>query len=523
MKFELNGIITFSKDVLEETQTDIIEVLNDRSIFLKGVPEGKENEASKIVDYKFNGKELKLNMISGTYTRAHEGIVRLKKPIMEKVGRKHQIGIRDILIERYVITIPAGEEYIEALQSKNLKVPECEVEYDKNGVKIIFTDMGDSELKRNIIDRAIKFVRNDLEKLEKKDSQDLTFDVCKIAPCTIVSEYKTTRASVFEQEPTEIAEAKGWVRRFVGRGQWFYTAPMTKLFRAFESLIVEECIEKVGFDECLFPKLIPLDVMYKMRYLEGLPEGMYYVCPPKRDPEMFEEFVNEMMIKKEIPVETLKGLLRDPGYVLAPAQCEPFYSFFDHELVDVDKPFKFFDKSGWTYRWEGGGAKGLDRVNEFLRGECVWMGSPEFVEKTRDDSLLYAEKLAEKLDLEYWTEVGDDPFYLEGRKSEDRGIEFPDVPKYEMRLWMPHIKDERKGVAVTSANIHGTHFIEGFGIKDYKGRKVWTGCTGYGLTRWVMGFLSQYGLEFEDWPELIQKKIGKMPEAPSTATWPIKN
>jgi seryl-tRNA synthetase len=514
MRFELEGRIIFSKDVSEETQKDIIEVLENGDIFLKGVPEGKENEASKIEGYKFEGKDLKLNMTSGTYTRAHEGIVRLKKPIMEKVGRKHQIGIRDVAIDTYVVTITATPSKVAEL--KGLKVPECEVELDGEKIKILFKNLGDGELKRNIIDRAIKFVKTELDKQE----QDLTFEVCKIAPGTIVSDYKATREITFDKDPTELAEPYGWVKRFPGRGQWFYTAPMAKLFRAFESLIVEECIEKVGFDECLFPKLIPLDVMYKMRYLEGLPEGMYYVCPPKREPEMFRDFVNEMMIKKEIPIDKLKTLLRDPGYVLAPAQCEPFYTFFDHELVDVDSPSKFFDKSGWTYRWEGGGAKGLDRVNEFLRGECVWMGSPEFVEKVRDDTLKYAEKLAEKLDLEYWTEVGDDPFYLEGRKNEDRGIEFPDVPKYEMRLWLPHVKDERKGVAVTSANIHGTHFVEGFGIKDYKDRKVWTGCTGYGLSRWLIGFLAQYGYNYEDWPEIIQKKVGKLPEIPKLITWP---
>jgi seryl-tRNA synthetase len=514
MRFELDGRLIFSKELEEEAKKDIEEVLNNKEIFLKGVPKGKEEEASKVVDYKFEGKELKLKIVSGTYTRAHEGLIRLKKPIMEKIGRKHKIGIRDTAIDHYVITVPAEKEKMEGL--KNIKVPECEVEFDEEGIKLVFENVGDSELKRNIIDRAIKFVKNELEKEEK----DLTFEVCKIAPGTIVSEYKAKREIKFDKDPTEVAEQLGWVKKFPGRGQWFYTAPITKLFRAFEDLIIEECIEKIGFDECLFPKLIPLDVMYKMRYLEGLPEGMYYVCPPKREPEMFQEFVNEMMIKKEIPIPKLKNLLRDPGYVLAPAQCEPFYSFFDHEIVDVDKPMKFFDRSGWTYRWEGGGAKGLDRVNEFLRAECVWMGSPEFVEKVRDETLKYAEKLAEKLDLEYWTEVGDDPFYLEGRKKEDRGIDFPEVPKYEMRLLLPHVKDERKGVAVTSANVHGTHFVEGFGIKDFKGRKVWTGCTGYGLTRWVIGFLAQYGFDYEDWPELVKKKIKNFPEVPKLVTWP---
>ena len=53
MRFELDGRIIFSKDVTEDAQKEIIEVLENRDIFLKGVPEGKENEASKIESYEF--------------------------------------------------------------------------------------------------------------------------------------------------------------------------------------------------------------------------------------------------------------------------------------------------------------------------------------------------------------------------------------------------------------------------------------------------------------------------------------
>ncbi|MBW9220384.1 serine--tRNA ligase [Methanothermococcus sp. SCGC AD-155-N22] len=512
MIFDLRGKIIFSKELNSEMIKDIEEVLkSSREIFLKGVPKGKEDEASKIVDYSFQGNELVLHIVSGRYTRAHDALMRLRKPIIEKIGKKHKVGIRGISIENYEISIP-----VEGNTVKDIKVPECEEAiYEDGTLKLVFRNIGEKELKRNIIDRAIKFVKNYLE-----SEEDLTRRVCAIEPGTIVREYKAKRSITFREDPTDVAERLGWIKRFPGKGQWFYTPPMARLFRVFEELIMEECVYKLGFQECLFPKLIPLEIMYKMRYLEGLPEGMYYVSPPKRDPEMFKEFVSEMMVKREIPIKKLRDLLRDPSYVLAPAQCEPFYQFFEHMLVDVDKPVKFVDRSGWTYRWEGGGARGLDRVNEFLRVECVMLGSPEFVEKVRDDTLRYAEKLAEKLDLEYWTEVGDDPFYLEGRKKEDRDIEFPEVPKYEMRLWVPYEKEERKGVAVTSANVHGTHFVEGFNIRDYKGRKVWTGCTGYGITRWVVGFLAQYGFNYEDWPEIIQKKYGKIPEIPKVINWP---
>ncbi len=510
MIFDLYGKIIFSKELNEDAKKAVEEVIKEAdTLFLKGVPKGKEEEASKIMFYGINGNTLNLNILSGRYSRAHDAIIRLKKALAQKLGKEFKIGVRKVIVDKYIIELKDER----ANKLKNFKIPECKIEVDDDSIRLIFENLEEGEIKRNIVDIAIKLVREELEK------EDLTSRVCKIPPGTIVKEYKAKRTINFFEDPTDVAEKLGWIKKFPGRGQWIYLPPITALFRAFEELIVEK-IKNIGFVEVLLPKLIPLEIMYKMRYLEGLPEGMYYVCPPKREPELFEEFVNEMMVKKEIPIDKLKSLLRDPAYVLAPAQCEPFYQFLEREVIDAEKPIMFFDRSGWTYRWEGGGARGLDRVNEFLRVECIWVGTPEIVEEIRDKTLKAAEKLAEELDLEYWVEVGDDPFYLEGRKKEDRNIEFPDVPKYEMRIWLPHIKDERKGVAVTSANVHGTHFVEGFKIKDYKGRKVWTGCTGYGITRWVVGYLSQYGFNFDDWHPIINKKIKKLPEVPKLITWP---
>ena len=267
----------------------------------------------------------------------------------------------------------------------------------------------------------------------------------------------------------------------------------------------------------MWPKLIPIPVMNKMRYLEGLPEGMYYCSAPRRDPELFEKFKNELTITKEVPIHRLKEGLKDPSYVLAPAQCEPFYEFFSHEVVDEkDLPISLFDRSGWTYRWEAGGAKGLDRVHEFQRVELVWLGHPEQVEKIRDATLEISQELADQMELEWYTEVGDDPFYLEGRKSEDRGIEFPDVPKYEMRLVVPGAD---KGVAAVSANVHGTHFTEGFSIKEAHQKTLWTGCTGIGITRWLFGFLAQKGFDKENWPIDVKKRVEKV-RVPKMVTWP---
>ncbi|WP_456472521.1 serine--tRNA ligase [Methanocaldococcus sp.] len=506
MRFLLEGKIIFSKDLDDNAKKEVERFLNEdvKEIFKKGVP--KEKEGAKIKSYEIKDNVLKLKIISDRYLRAHNAILRLRNPLTQLLGRKYRIGVRRIEVDNYIIEF-------DTVKKIDINIPECEVKSSNNKLTLIFKNLDESDLKRNIVDRAIKLVLSEIEK------EDLTTKVCKIPPGTIVREYKAKRKITFDKDVTKVAEELGWIKKFPGRGQWFYTPPVTSLVRAFESMIVEK-IKDLGFVECLFPKLIPLEIMYKMRYLEGLPEGMYYVSSPKREPELFEEFVKEMMIKKEIPIEKLKSLLRNPSYVLAPAQCEPFYQFLEGEIVDADKPIMFFDRSGWTYRWEGGGARGLDRVNEFLRVECVWIGSPEVVEEIRDKTLKVSEEIAEKLDLEYWVEVGDDPFYLEGRKREERNIEFPEVPKYEMRLWLPYIKNERKGVAVTSANVHGTHFVEGFKIKEYKNRRIWTGCTGYGITRWIVGYLAQYGFNFDDWHPEIKKRIKNLPEVPKLISWP---
>lgn len=379
-------------------------------------------------------------------------------------------------------------------------------------------DLDESKIKKQVPNRIIKKVATKKEDVNSYKEENELYLIYKLN--STLGEVVATSCKFknhFEGDVTEKAQELGWIKKFPGKGQWFYGPQITTLNRAFEEIIVEKIVNKLGFQECLFPKLIPLEVLEKMKYLEGLPEGMYYVSAPKRDPELFEKFKNKLIIEKEIPIDLLKEGLKEPSYVNAPAQCEPFYQFFSNEIIDESEfPIKYFDRSGWTYRWEGGGSKGLDRVHEFQRVETVWLSTPEDVNQIRDEHVKLSHELANELELEWYTEIGDDPFYLEGRKVENRGIEFPDVPKYEMRLKVPR---KEKGVAVVSANVHGTHFIEGFSIKEAHKHRIWTGCCGFGITRWVFGFLSQKGFDERNWPENLRKKVN-IPKVPKVLTWP---
>ena len=518
MKFTLKGKITFSKDATE-AQEDIKTFIEDanKELLLRGLGSEPETSGAKITDWNIDGDKLNLTIESGHKIRAHDGLLRLKKPLSQLVGKKYHLGVRDLYIDSYIVKIPTDEyNFDKDAASKIEQISKIEEADDVACIEI--DDISESDIKNQSINRIIKQVSNKNEdELLGEDGEklDLTYKM-NSTPGEIV--YRSDKFEMFPvDDVTEKALELGWIKRFPGKGQWFYGPKMTALHRAFEEILVENVMEKLEFEECLFPKLIPFEVLDKMRYLEGLPEGMYYVSAPKRDPEAFDKFKQELIINNEIPIDLLKKGLKDPGYVNAAAQCEPFYEFLSHEVVDEkDLPIKSYDRSGWTYRWEGGGAKGLDRVHEFQRIETVWCGTPEQVDEIRDQTLLLSQDLASKLELEWYTEVGDDPFYLEGRKVENRGIEFPDVPKYEMRLVNP---SQEKGVAVVSANVHGTHFVEGFSIKEAHQHRIWTGCTGFGLTRWLFGFLAQKGFDKENWPKMVADRV-KDAKNPKVVTWP---
>jgi seryl-tRNA synthetase len=543
MRFTLDGEIIFSKNA-ENALKDIENFIkqSNQELFLKGIPENQKEDASKIIKWNLKDNTLKLKIISGRRGRAHDALLRMKNPLTNLLGQKYHIGVRKIHVNNYEIKLQLPKEPELDAATGLIKVGEVDLwatlidkiidmpyvshsEIIENKLIIKFEELNESELRKHVIDRVLKFIKESIESSPTglkptveitQPSDILTKQVTKIEPGTIVST-SLKQKFFFEGDATEEAVRLGWVKKFPGKGQWFYGPQLIALQRAIEEIFLEKLVYQLDFNECMWPKLIPIPVMSKMRYLEGLPEGMYYCSAPKRDPELFEKFKQELVINKEVPINLLKDGLKDPSYVLAPAQCEPFYEFFSHEVIDEDElPIKFFDRSGWTYRWEAGGAKGLDRVHEFQRIELVWLGTPMQVEEIRDATLRISQDMADEMELEWYTEVGDDPFYLEGRKTEERGIEFPDIPKYEMRLVAP---TQDKGVAVISANIHGTHFIEGFSIKEAHNHRIWTGCTGVGISRWIFGFLAQKGFNNENWPEKVRDRV-KTVKVPKILTWP---
>jgi len=468
-----------------------------KKTLIKGAEKDIEN-ACHIEGWSVTENILKVTLTSGNLVRSHVGLLRLKKVFAKELGEKLKVGVRKLSAKNFKIILYDKIDEIAVNKIKSMpKIKEIYREEDKTVV--LLEDLDENDLRGNLIDRLINLIEEVLKEKHVPYEQ--------VQPIVKRSEQKQMK---FTGDPLIAGLELGWVVSFPGRGQFIYTSKYAALFETIKSILIEEVARKGGFKPFLLPKLIPFEVMKKMPgYFDSIPEGMFYVCPPPREPEAFDNFKLEYKLKKEVPVEELKRVLKDPAYVLAPAQCEPFwyyYSVIKHKSETL--PLKYYDASGYTYRWEGGGVEGLVRVTEFQRIELTYVGLPEQVVKIRDEIVERGINVADKiLDLE-WRITAAAPFYVKEGLSNFDPYNSWEVPAYDIEIYLPYRGEREKAewLEVAGCFVHKRKFVDSFKIRCEEDLEIWTGCTGLGVSRWVAAFLAEKGFKEEDWPAIVREK-----------------
>lgn len=520
MRMSLTCTFVLSRDCEEakETVEKFVKEAN-KTLLMKGAPPEREKEAAQIVDWTLKGSNFTMTIESGTYVRATAAVLRIRKNLAPQLGRRFKIGIRTLNVTSFTVLIPFAQTPSQEMVDRLEALPGIRsVDVEQDYLHLVFNPFSESELKQNIPDRIVSLAESMLEKVGYAEVKA----VPKVKKLPVIKQ-GPQKTIEFNRDPVEVALELGWIKEFPGRGQWIYTVPYARLYEIIKSILIKGVAEKLGFEPFLLPKLISFDVMKKMPgYLDDIPEGMYYVCPPPRDPEAFLRFKELFKVRKKVPIEELKRVLKGPAYVLAPAQCEPFWQFYGHEIVRVeDLPFKYYDCSGWTYRWEGGGVEGLIRIQEFQRIELTYLGTVEQVVDIRDRVVDECVRVADKLlDLEWRVTVAT-PFYMRGAELPTDISDSRNVSAYDIEIYLPYRgpRETSEWLEVAGCFVHKKKFIDSFKIREAKGREIWTGCTGLGLSRWVAAFLAEHGFNKDDWPKKIRESFGDF-TLPKTLLWP---
>ncbi|MCS7123075.1 MAG: hypothetical protein RMJ17_00650 [Candidatus Aenigmarchaeota archaeon] len=503
-EFNLHCWIEFSSNI-EKTLKEKLPILIAKEIhpvlFKKGIP--GEKEGARIVEWDVKDNKLNLIIEGSNYLRAHDALLRLRNYFAEKFG-KEKIGVRNIFGKKYEILYHPKRNPLEKIE---IKVPWVKnIEFDGKVFKIILENLDAKCFEDRYIERILKRIEEKISKQYVHGKSSLTEEVKR-------SEKKIEKYKIKSDISEKLIEL-GWVKKFSLAGVWGSLPPFTSLVRAIEALIIKKIIKPMKFEEILLPRLIPLDTEYKKGHL-AIPNEIFWVSPPiSRDIKDFEDLIDYVEITGEVDNKMLKEKLDKPIAGLAYAQCECFYQLFEKKVIDIDNPLRFFDRFGPTWRAEFGGVRGLERLDEFYRIELTYLGSPEFVINTRDEILERMVEIVDKtFDLE-WRIDKTVPVYLEhAGKVDEEKEEF--VKTYDLTILLPFetLSRKEKELEIASFHVHKDFYAERFNYKERKGRIIWTGCSGLGMSRLAYVFLIRHGTNFDDWPEEIKKIIKKMPKS----------
>jgi len=496
--FKLIGSFIFTKDI-NDLKKSIYKFLNEDT---KNILEKNGEIGCSISDFNIESNILTITFKSNQLVRAHEALIRLKKQLANFTGNKFKIGIRDILIKYFDVKMESKKP----LTIKNLPYVK-NIEYENNCINILFDTESENkityvEIEKRIPDRIITLLKNKINDYGGKNEHwELLWE----------SDDKKIK---FKEDPTQIMEKKGWIKRGYNRGQWIYGPQVTHLFRTFEKIVLKELLDPLRFSEMIFPKLVPWEVWMKSGHAQGVYPEIYYVCPPKtRDPEYWEDVKNTYEITKEIPVDLIKDKIDSPIGGMCYAQCPSFWGFLQGETLPTNQlPLKVYDHSGTSHRYESGGIHGIERVDEFHRLELVWLG-------TKEETLEMAEKIKEKykhifeniLEIKWRTAWVTPWFMAQEGKNGLSDMEGAGTVDYEAIT--PY---NNKWIEFQNLSVNADKYTKGFNVKSQNNEKLWSGCSGIGLERWTAAFISQHGINNDKWPENFKKYFGKLPNGIKT-------
>ncbi|MHC1631750.1 MAG: serine--tRNA ligase [Methanotrichaceae archaeon] len=497
MKFHLEASFRLSADISRDAEEELAEFFASADdILQKGAAEG---QGAKIVEWKLQEKEISLVIDSDRYVRAHDAILRLRRPLAQLLGKKYRVGIRGLDVEKFEIEV-------ESKKTIPHKIPYVKKIKHQGGVLKLILDVGEdegqigeSELKNKVPDRIVNLLDEKLQEDYggKAEHWELLWESPKREP-------------KFDQDPTEEMINKGWIKHGSSRGQWIYGPQGAHFFRTMENIVMEEIIEPLGYQEMIFPKLVTWDVWKKSGHAQGVYPEIYYVCPPKtRDPEFWEEVIDYYKVTRDVPTKLIKEKIGEPIGGMCYAQCPPSWVFFQGRTLPNDSlPVKFFDRSGTSHRYESGGIHGIERVDEFHRIEIVWMGTKEQVQEEADKLKERYKKIFEEILELHWRMAWVTPWFM-AQEGKAGLSELNEAGTIDYEALLPYNGD---WIEFQNLSNNGYKYPKGFNVKAQSGEQLWSGCSGVGLERWASAFLAQKGLDVENWPQALRDQFGEMPE-----------
>lgn len=288
--------------------------------------------------------------------------------------------------------------------------------------------------------------------------------------------------------------ADGTITEF-GNGQIGFSEKGVFLFEYFDCLFENMALLR-GAIKKVYPVLLPVSAYRKTGYINKSPQYAMFCCSASENMETIER------MSDDLADSDCKKDLSEPVFALSPSAC--FHTYLEYENKKLDKntllTFRqnvFRNEGRLNYRERG-------RLMDYHVREIVMLGDEKYVCRLRKEMMDGVSDIIKDLELKGNITAASDPFILPKMQLYKK-IQKIDKSKYEVHL---NVSEENE-ISAASFNLHGKAFTDPFGIAIDNCPDTVTACVGFGIQRWVIAFLSQYGFDEESWPEKVRRNYIK--------------
>lgn len=286
------------------------------------------------------------------------------------------------------------------------------------------------------------------------------------------------------------------VRDLRARGELWEAAPglvalrggAGALCRAMEGAIASMLLEEAD-DEWRVPPAISLEVLERADYFASFPQWLTVAAHLGDD-----EATLQRVAGAGASALASDGAIAPPGAALLPAVCYHVYAALADSALSRARRVTV---QGSCWRHEGCRTVPLERGWAFTMREAVCLGSSAEVERFIDRGARRAVCLARELGLQPTIAEASDPFFAPIGRGK------------ALLQRLNHLKRELLlplgpgcTTAAASFNDHRGFFGDAFGIHCLDGTPVSTGCIAFGIERWALAWMSMYGPDSAEWPEI---------------------
>ncbi|GKS10715.1 hypothetical protein YDYSY3_17150 [Paenibacillus chitinolyticus] len=278
-----------------------------------------------------------------------------------------------------------------------------------------------------------------------------------------------------------------------------------------------------------YPAMMPESVLQKSGYIRNFPQNVYAVGEFRHQFDTMQEI--RARLEDNAP---LHELLQPSGMYLQPCVCYHVYEERSGTrsgspagngngpgaagAVSSGPKLALYSAYGPCFRHEHASRIDDSRLREFGMFEIVYIGGAQEVRDMRLKLLEDTWRLFGQLGLEGYVETASDPFFLP-EDTDRRLFQLAAESKFELRFAPGG--ESASDYAVTSFNVCGDVLCKAFGITgepaEYgdtgeagetgKGVSLHSGCTAFGVDRWVQALAETHGYEAGSWPQLIREHL----------------